>query len=110
VNRWISYNDESCKSINADFTQVLRSVARSLADGCAIYGGGVFTIRVQPLNICIIRNLWLQKILHAWSILAHYLFAFQRSADLKSALSKLSHDIEKSHQTCSRMERDFAAL
>jgi hypothetical protein len=43
-------------------------------------------------------------------MLAFYQFAFQRSADLKSALSKLGHDIEKPHQTCSRLERDFAAL
>jgi hypothetical protein len=33
VNRWISYYDESCKSIISDFAQMPKNVARSLADG-----------------------------------------------------------------------------
>jgi hypothetical protein len=59
----------------------------------------------------LIRNLWLRKnILRGWLMLAFYQFVFQRSADLKSALSKLGHDIEKPYQTCSRLERDLATL
>ena len=82
-------------------------MARSQAYECAIYGNGVFAIQVKPLNICLIKNLWLQKTLRVSLILACYQFACQRSQDLKSALLMQAHDIEKLDLTCSRMEHKF---